>query len=160
MEKSAHTVLSLYRPRERTTKRLSEPPNRIFFFQSEHSCDQKYLLPLLFSPFPGFSQPSFSGPCASCCLLELFFPNLTPHLPTHWHPEAKPRKRNSSQHKDSLKCKFSDRIWPLQFYCCLFLTLGHKTVTVHLSRIKDYLFTVKNVTCWNHKCSDDHWPPD
>lgn len=46
------------------------------FFQSEHSCDPKSLLPLLLSPFPGSSQPSFSRPCASCCLLAVFFPVL------------------------------------------------------------------------------------
>lgn len=86
-----------------------------FFFGSEHSCDQKYPLPLLFSPFPGFSQPSFSGPCASCCLLELFFSHFThPLTPTHHHslshshPEAKPRKCNSSQQRDSLSCQFGD----------------------------------------------------
>lgn len=47
-----------------------------FFLQSVHSCDPKSLLPLLLSPFPGFNQPSFSGPCASCCLLAVFFPVL------------------------------------------------------------------------------------
>lgn len=46
------------------------------FFQSNNSCDSKSLLPFHLSPFPESNQPSFSGPCASCCLLVMFFPVL------------------------------------------------------------------------------------
>lgn len=49
---------------------------QIFFFSLNTAVIQKSLLPFLLSPFPASSQPSFSGPCASCCLLAVFFPVL------------------------------------------------------------------------------------
>lgn len=44
--------------------------------QSNNSCDSNSLLPFHPSPFPESNQPSSLGPCASCCLLVMFFPVL------------------------------------------------------------------------------------
>lgn len=57
---------------ERTTKSVSVLQNRIYTVWTH----PKSLLPTLLSLFPASNQPSFSGPCASCCLLAVFFPVL------------------------------------------------------------------------------------
>lgn len=91
---SSGLLFLLFMVRGKNNK-ISHCASKQEFFRSGHSCDPKDLLPLLFSPFPVSNQPSFLGPCASCCLQALFFFPFTffspsPLVSGHCRPSSFP----------------------------------------------------------------------